>query len=69
MLIEKLNKQNYKKIIANLRADNSHNDPELGMSVRKIVEDVKKYGDKSLFKYSKKFDKFALAKNNIKVSG
>jgi len=68
MLIEKLNKQNYKKIIANLRADNFHNDPELGMSVRKIVDDVRKNGDKALFKYTKRFDKFELSKNNIKVS-
>jgi len=69
MLIEKLNKQNYKKIIANLRADKSHNDPELVESVRKIVDDIRKNGDKALFKYTKRFDKFEPTKNNIKVSG
>jgi histidinol dehydrogenase len=57
MLIEKLNKQNYKKIIANLRADKSHNDPELVESVRKIVDDIRKNGDKALFKYTKRYKK------------
>lgn len=68
MLIEKLNTKNYKDKISKLRADNSHNDPKLEESVRKIVEDVRTNGDKALFKYTKKFDKFSLNAKNIKVS-
>ena len=68
MIIEKLNSKNYREKISKLRADNSHNDPRLEGSVRKIVDDVRKNGDKALFKYTKRFDKFELSKNNIKVS-
>ncbi len=68
MIIEKLNSKNYREKISKLRADNSHNDPKLEGSVRKIVDDVRKNGDKALFKYTKRFDKFELSKNNIKVS-
>ncbi|HSG30559.1 MAG TPA: histidinol dehydrogenase [Thermodesulfobacteriota bacterium] len=68
MLIQKLNTKNYKDKISKLRADNSHNDPKLEESVRKIVEDVRTNGDKALFKYTKKFDKFSLNAKNIKVS-
>ena len=67
MIIEKLNSKNYREKISKLRADNSHNDPKLEESVRKIVDDVRKNGDKALFKYTKRFDKFELSKNNIKV--
>jgi len=68
MIIEKLNSRNYREKISKLRADNSYNDPKLEESVRKIVDDVRKNGDKALFKYTKRFDKFELSKNNIKVS-
>lgn len=68
MIIEKLNSKNYREKISKLRADNSHNDPRLEGSVRKIVDDVRKNGDKALFKYTKRFDKFELGRNNIKVS-
>jgi len=68
MIIEKLNSKNYREKISKLRADNSHNDPKLEGSVRKIVDDVRKNGDKALFKYTKRFDKVELSKNNIKVS-
>lgn len=68
MIIERLNSKNYKGKISKLRADNSHNDPKLEESVRNIVNDVRKIGDKALFKYTKRFDKFELSKNNIKVS-
>ncbi len=68
MLIEKLNTKNYKEKISKLRADNSHNDPKLEESVRKIVDDVRKNSDKALFKYTKRFDKFSLNARNIKVS-
>lgn len=68
MIIEKLNSKNYREKISKLRADNSHNDPKLEGSVRKIVDDVRKNGDKALFKYTKRFDKFELGRNNIKVS-
>jgi histidinol dehydrogenase len=68
MIIEKLNSKNYKEKISKLRADNSHNDPKLEESVLRIVEDVRKNGDKVLFKYTKRFDKFSLTAKNIKVS-
>ena len=68
MIIEKLNSKNYREKISKLRADNSHNDPRIEGSVRKIVDDVRKNGDKALFKYTKRFDNFELGRNNIKVS-
>jgi histidinol dehydrogenase len=36
-------------------------------SVRPIVEDVKGKGDRALFKYTKRFDKFHLTRSNIRV--
>ena len=36
--------------------------------VLKIINDVKRNGDQSLIKYSKKFDKIDLNKNNIQIS-
>ncbi len=68
MLIEKLNGKNYKEKISRLRAENSHNDPKLEESVLRILEDVRKNGDKSLFKYTKKFDKFAQNSGNVRVT-
>jgi len=55
MIIEKLNSKNYKEKISKLRADNSHNDPKLEESVQKIVDDVRKNGDKALFIPKKRY--------------
>ena len=37
-------------------------------AVREIISEVAKYGDKALFKYTKKFDKAELNSRNVKVS-
>lgn len=41
---------------------------KLRTSVSRIVDDVKRNGDRALFKYTEKFDEFHLSKKNIKVS-
>src|SRR5579884_1720864 len=38
------------------------------MSVRKIVESVRKNGDRALFEYTKKFDNVGLSPRTVKVS-
>jgi len=68
MIIEKLSNKNYRHKICRIREYNSHNDPGLEVTVREIVEDVRKNGDRAVFRYTKKFDRFNITKNNIKVS-
>jgi len=51
-----------------LRRSTSLSDPVLESVTKKIVDEVKKDGDKALFKYSKKFDKIDLTKRSVKVT-
>ncbi|HKQ31880.1 MAG TPA: histidinol dehydrogenase [Thermodesulfobacteriota bacterium] len=43
-------------------------DPALETSVKKILEDVRKNGDRALFKYTKRFDRAALTGKTVRVS-
>ena len=43
-------------------------DPALETSVKKILEDVRKNGDRALFKYTKRFDRVALTGKTVRVS-
>ena len=36
-------------------------------SVRKIIDDVRKYGDKKLLEFAKKYDKVKISKNELKI--
>lgn len=68
MKIVELRKNDSEKHLKSLRTGVSVSDPELESIVRAIVNDVRRSGDKALFKYSKKFDKVELTKRSVKVT-
>lgn len=68
MKIIEINKRNLDKELKGLRRGSSLSDPELEASTRKIVEDVRKNGDKALFKYTKRFDRVSLTGKTVMVS-
>lgn len=68
MKIIKVNSKNIDRILIDIRKDGSFFEPKLVSATEKIVEDVRKNGDKALFKYTKKFDRISLNNKNIKVS-
>jgi len=68
MKIIELRRNDSEKHLRGLRTSVSVNDPELESTVRKIVDDVKRGGDRALFKYSKKFDRVELTKRKVKVT-
>ena len=68
MKIIRINKANLSAELKKLRRGSTLSDPALESSVRKIVDDVRKYGDRALFKYTKRFDRVALTGKTVKVS-
>ena len=68
MKIIQINKGNLAKELKGLRRGSSLSDPGLEGSARKIVEDVRKNGDRALFKYTKRFDRVALTGKTVRVS-
>lgn len=68
MKIIRVKKENLEKRLKGLRRGTSLSDPRIESSVRKIVEDVRKNGDRALFKYTEKFDRLELSRRTIKVS-
>ena len=68
MKIIRVKKENLEKRLKGLRRETSLFDPRIESSVRKIVEDVRKNGDRALFKYTKKFDRLELSRRTVKVS-
>jgi histidinol dehydrogenase len=66
--IIQINKGNLTKELKSLRRGSSLSDPGLEGSARKIVEDVRKNGDRALFKYTKRFDRVALTGKTVRVS-
>jgi len=66
--IIQINKGNLAKELKGLRRGSSLSDPGLEGSARKIVEDVRKNGDRALFKYTKRFDRVALTGKTVRVS-
>jgi len=68
MKIVELGKTDSKKHLNKLRTGVSLSDPALESTVRKIVDDVRRHGDKALFRYTKKFDKVELTKRKVKVT-
>lgn len=54
--------------IAALISRGKQNLEEVSSTVKEIIEDVKKRGDTALIEYTKKFDKFDLKPENIRVS-
>ncbi|MBQ9867960.1 MAG: histidinol dehydrogenase [Lachnospiraceae bacterium] len=59
------NKELFKKV---LESRSSGRFPEIEKTVDEIIANVRENGDKALFEYSLKFDKFALNATNIRVS-
>ncbi len=68
MKIVQLKKGNIEGELKDLRRSSSLSDPKLEGSVRKIVEDVKRNGDKALFRYTQKLDQVKLSSGTVKVS-
>jgi len=56
------------KSFEKLCARNSGRNKRISESVRKIVENVKLYGDEAVIKYTRKFDRVKLAPKDLKVS-
>ena len=51
-----------------LNKRNSFTDNTLDQKVKKIINEVKKNGDKALIKYTKKFDKIEIKNNKLKLN-
>ncbi len=68
MRIIRIKKVNLGKRLKGLRGETSLSDRRIEMSVRKIVESVRKNGDRALFEYTKKFDNVGLSPRTVKVS-
>jgi histidinol dehydrogenase len=68
MKIVQINIKNLKSQLSGLRRSSSLSDPVLESSMKKIVDDVKRNGDKALFKYTKRFDNLELTKRSVKVT-
>jgi len=68
MKIVQIKSKNIDSYLKGLRRSTSLSDPKLESTTKKIVDDVKKNGDKALFKYTKKFDKVELSKRSVKVT-
>ncbi|MBR6307336.1 MAG: histidinol dehydrogenase [Lachnospiraceae bacterium] len=68
MRIVKLTEDNKKDLLNKLLKRSTTSYPEYEKTVADIIENIKAGGDKALFEYTLKFDKFELTKDNIKVS-
>jgi len=66
--IIRINKANLAAELKKLRRGSTLSDPALESSVKKILEDVRKNGDRALFKYTKRFDRLALTGKTVRVS-
>jgi len=66
--IIRIKKGNLEKRLRGLRGEASLSDRRIEMSVRKIVESVRKKGDHALFEYTKKFDNVGLSPRTVRVS-
>ena len=65
--IKKINKNFYDNLSIHLQKRSQQNIPKIDNVVKKIILDVIKSGDKSLFKYAKKFDKSFINESNILI--
>ncbi len=68
MRIVRLKKNNLAKKLKGLRGESKLFDPGVESTIKKIVEAVRKDGDRALFKFTKKFDKVELSPKTVKVS-
>lgn len=63
-----LNEENKKNLLNDLVKRSTSSYPEFEKTVAQICDDIKENKDKALFEYTKKFDKFELNANNIRVT-
>ena len=63
-----LNEENKKNILNDLLKRSTSNYPEFEKTVASICDDINVRKDEALFEYTLKFDKFALNKDNIRVT-
>ena len=63
-----LNEENKQNLLNNLLKRSTSNYPEYEKKVTLICEDVKERKDAALFEYTLKYDKYALNKDNIRVT-
>ena len=68
MRIIELTKETKTDLLNNLLKRSPNNYGQFEATVNEIIEKVKANGDKALFEYTAKFDKFALTADNIKVT-
>ena len=68
MRIQTLTEASIDTLLSNLLKRSPSNYDSYESSVRKIVDDVRKNGDKALFSYTKQFDKATLSKETIVVT-
>jgi len=68
MKIVEIKSKNINIYLKGLRRSTSLSDPKLESTTKKIVDDVKKTGNKALFKYTKQFDKVDLNNRTVKVT-
>lgn len=68
MRIVKLSNETKKSILNDLLKRSPNNYTQYEATVNEIIDCVKSEGDKAIFDYTLKFDKFALSADNIKVT-
>ena len=68
MRIVKLTEDNKKDLLDKLLKRSTQSYPEYEKTVAEIIDNIKTNGDKALFEYTLKFDKFELTKDNIRVT-
>jgi len=68
MRIVKLTEDNKKDLLDKLLKRSTQSYPEYEKTVAEIIENIRANGDKALFEYTLKFDKFELTKDNIRVT-
>ena len=68
MRIVTLNKDTKKSILDDLLKRSPNNYSEYESTVNEIISNVKENGDKAVFEYTQKFDKYTLTPENIKVT-
>ena len=67
MKIINIDNKNLDRIKSSIKKGNSEFDSVMVKTTEKIVEDVKKRGNKALFAYTKKFDRFDINSRNLTV--
>jgi histidinol dehydrogenase len=66
--IIRIENQDLDRKVIGLRSKELQKELKLRTSVNKIVNDVRRNGDRALFKYTRKFDGFVSSQKNVKVS-